>query len=250
MNQRPVQESVLRRLAILTVSFAISAAVQNVMLMNCIGPSVSDLYVANSNGTAERRLMPAGGFDYHASYSLSGKWITFTSERSRYGGFLQGRRTAGAKIVLVNRDGSGVEELTADMPNAGFPSWSADGKEIVYRSFGPKDMSLGIFNLQTRQTRVLTNGSDNLPYWSPKGSRILFTRSQGGNFDVYTIRPDGTDVRRVTDFPANGAHAVWSQDGKQIMWNSGEYGFKDEAALYDNSFQPYGSICIMNTDGT
>lgn len=34
------------------------------------------------------------------------------------------------------------------------------------------------------------------------------------------------------------------------MWNSGEYGFKDEAALYDNSFQPYGSIWIMKADGT
>jgi hypothetical protein len=31
---------------------------------------------------------------------------------------------------------------------------------------------------------------------------------------------------------------------------SGEYGFKDEAALYDNSFQPYGSIWIMNADGS
>ena len=111
-------------------------------------------------------------------------------------------------------------------------------------------MGLRIFNLDTRQTRVLTDGSDNLPYWSPDGSRILFTRSQGGNFDIYTIRPDGTDVRRMTDFPANDAHAVWTEDGKHIMWNSGEYGFKDEAALYDNSFQPYGSIWIMNADGT
>ena len=34
------------------------------------------------------------------------------------------------------------------------------------------------------------------------------------------------------------------------MWNSGEYGFKDEAALYDHSFQPYGSIWIMNPDGS
>ena len=34
------------------------------------------------------------------------------------------------------------------------------------------------------------------------------------------------------------------------MWNSGEYGFKDEAALYDNSFQPYGSIWMMNPDGS
>jgi Tol biopolymer transport system component len=54
----------------------------------------------------------------------------------------------------------------------------------------------------------------------------------------------------MTTFPANDAHAVWSQDGKFILWNSGEYGFKDEAALYDNSFQPYGSIWIMNADGS
>ena len=56
--------------------------------------------------------------------------------------------------------------------------------------------------------------------------------------------------KRTTTFPANDAHAVWSQDGKYILWNSGEYGFKDEAALYDNSFQPYGSIWMMNGDGT
>ena len=28
------------------------------------------------------------------------------------------------------------------------------------------------------------------------------------------------------------------------------YGFRDEAALYDNTFQPYGSIFIMNADGS
>jgi hypothetical protein len=34
------------------------------------------------------------------------------------------------------------------------------------------------------------------------------------------------------------------------MWNSGIYGFRDEVALYDNTFQPYGQIFIMNADGT
>jgi hypothetical protein len=34
------------------------------------------------------------------------------------------------------------------------------------------------------------------------------------------------------------------------MWTSGTYGFREEAALYDNTFQPYGQIFIMNSDGT
>lgn len=28
------------------------------------------------------------------------------------------------------------------------------------------------------------------------------------------------------------------------------YGFKDESALFDNTFQPYGQIMVMNYDGT
>jgi Tol biopolymer transport system component len=85
-------------------------------------------------------------------------------------------------------------------------------------------MGLRGLNLHDRSVRVLITGSENLPYWSHDGSRILFTRKQDENFDIYTIKPDGTDVRRMTTFPANDAHAVWNRDGKYIMWNSGEYG--------------------------
>ena len=40
------------------------------------------------------------------------------------------------------------------------------------------------------------------------------------NFDICTIRPDGTDLMRLTTSRANDGHAVWTVDGK-IMWNSG-----------------------------
>ena len=165
-----------------------------------------------------------------------------------YGKFLSGRSTGSGQIMIVNRDGTSPKELTEGIPNAGFPSWSSDGNEIVYRSFGPNEMGLRIFNLETHSTRTLTTGSDNLPDWSPDGTRILFTRQLDGNSDIYSIKPDGTDLRRLTTFPANDAHAVWSGDGKLILWNSGEYGFRDEAVSYDNGFQPYGSIWIMNAD--
>jgi len=206
----------------------------------------SSIVTMNANGTKKKVVYKAvDGSAFAPSWSPDGEWIVFG-----FGSFLQGRRSNPAKIMKVRRDGTEAQELTAGMPNAGFPSWSPSGEEIVFRSWGPDAMGLRILNLKDHTTRVLTNGGDNLPYWSPDGSRILFTRKQDENFDIYTIKPDGTDVRRMTDFPANDAHAVWSQDGKYIMWNSGEYGFKDEAALYDNSFQPYGSIWIMNADGS
>lgn len=34
------------------------------------------------------------------------------------------------------------------------------------------------------------------------------------------------------------------------MWSTGMYGFKDESTLFDNTFQPYGQIMIMDFDGS
>lgn len=52
-----------------------------VMLMNRIAPSVSALYVANTDGSGEHKLLTTDTFDYHASFSADGRWIVFTSER-------------------------------------------------------------------------------------------------------------------------------------------------------------------------
>lgn len=107
-----------------------------------------------------------------------------------------------------------------------------------------------ILNQKTKKIRVLTQGFDNLPGWSPDGKRIVFTRRRGdNNYDVYTIRPDGTGLFRCTDHPSSDGHAVWSADGR-IMWSGSQHGFRDEAALYDQTFQQYGQVDIMNADGT
>ena len=33
------------------------------------------------------------------------------------------------------------------------------------------------------------------------------------------------------------------------MWSGSDHGFRDEASLYDNTFQQYGQIYVMNADG-
>lgn len=34
------------------------------------------------------------------------------------------------------------------------------------------------------------------------------------------------------------------------MYSTAQYGFRDEAAIYDDTFQPYGQIMVMNADGS
>ena len=219
----------------------------SIAIMNKDGSNKRVVFKASTNCTSNENG-PCGameGVAFAPSWSPDGQWIVFG-----FGGYLRARNTSIAKLMLVKRDGTGLTELTNGTPNAGFPSFSADGKEVVYRAWGPNEDGLRIINLETKKVRVLTDQLDNLPGWSVN-NRIVFTRkSADNNFDIYTINPDGSDLKRLTNFPASDAHAVWSYDGKHIMWDSGEYGFRDEAALYDNSFQPYGQVWVMDADGS
>jgi TolB protein len=74
------------------------------------------------------------------------------------------------------------------------------------------------------------------PAWSPKGDRIVFSRLEGNIFDIYTIRPDGTDERRLTFGPGNKEHPRWSPDGRFLVYSSDETGNK--------------AIYIMRVDGS
>jgi Tol biopolymer transport system component len=218
----------------------------------------SSIAIMDPNGSNRKRIfeVDSAGLDpakvargmagaFAPSWSPDGHWVAFG-----LGEWFQERRTGKARIMRVRRDGTGAEALTDGTVHSGFPSYSADGKQLVYRVWGENNVGLRILDLEDRATRVLTTGYDNLPGWSPDGGRILFTRRVDAvNFDVYTIRPDGADLLRLTTNRATDGHAVWTADGR-IMWNSGIYGFRDEAALYDNTFQQYGQIFIMNADGS
>jgi Tol biopolymer transport system component len=167
------------------------------------------------------------------------------------GGFFQNSTTT-ADIAVLRPDGTGVQILTDGMGNYGLPSWSPDGRRLVYRAVGSHGKGLRIVDLETRVVRVLTTGSghENFPSWSPKGDRIAFTSDRDGNYEIYTIRPDGTDVQRLTRTPGNDAHNAWSPDGQWIAFTSARGGFKDEAPLHPYNPQPYGDLYVMRADGS
>ncbi len=159
------------------------------------------------------------------------------------------RVEGGAQIGIVNADGSGFHEVTSGVNNNGFPSMAPDGKRFVYRSFGPDGEGLRIMNLETKAITRLTEGYDNFPLWSPRGDLITFSRMAQGDYEIYTIKPDGTGVKRLTFSKGNDAHTSWSPDGEFIVWASSRMGFKDEGT-YTDAPQPYGELFVMRYDGT
>jgi Tol biopolymer transport system component len=159
------------------------------------------------------------------------------------------RTEGGAQIAIVNADGTGFNQLTSGPNNNGFPSMSPDGRRFVYRTFGPEGNGLRVMEVETKKATPLTDGYDNFPLWSPGGDLIMFSRLAEGDYEIYTVKPDGTGVKQLTRSRGNDAHMAWSPDGTQIAYASTRLGFKDEMT-YTDAPQPYGEIFVMRADGS
>jgi Tol biopolymer transport system component len=77
---------------------------------------------------------------------------------------------------------------------------------------------------------------DDSPSWSPTGNEIAYTSFQHGLGDIWVMRPDGTDQRRLTTDPAYDDIPMFSPDGQRIAFVSNRSG----------SLQ----IWVMNADGS
>jgi Tol biopolymer transport system component len=67
-------------------------------------------------------------------------------------------------------------------------------------------------------------GSARATYPGATNGRLAFGMNVGGNVDVYSVRPDGQDLRRLTDGPGFDACAAYSADGNRIAYCSGQGG--------------------------
>src|SRR4051794_37681018 len=221
---------------LLSLSLAVSAMAKDVMLMNRIGPSQSELYVANADGSGEHKLLNSSGSDYHASYSYDGKWIVFTSERSGYGQ---------ADLYRVHPDGTGLERLTDNPALDDQGVLSPDNTQLAFVSTrGTYRANLWILDLKTRPLRNLT-GQPGIqgdprkpdaflrPAWSPDGQWIAFSSDRNtewtdhGNhtgwehlqeLSVYIVHPDGSGLQRITGPGICSGSPKWSADSRQVVF--------------------------------
>ncbi|HXB70991.1 MAG TPA: hypothetical protein VNY05_22340 [Candidatus Acidoferrales bacterium] len=210
------------------------------------GTNVGDttIQTMNADGSGKHPIFHKDGASaFDAVWSPAGDMIAFC-----VGKYFRAAGLPSAQIALMKPDGSGYREIAEEGVNNGFPSWSPDAQRLVYK----RGKQLVILSIADGKIAPLTDGAhyDNFPQWSPKGDVIMFTTDRDNDFELYTIRPDGTGLRRITNSPGNDAHSVWSNDGEWVVFSSGRKGFKDEMALYDGVPQPYGEIFAMHADGS
>lgn len=186
--------------------------------------------VMNDSGKNIRQLTEGEVRDYSPTWSPDGRRIAFIAARDYEGG-------SPLAIFVINRDGGQPKQIT---PYSYFSdlSWSPDGSWIAYSSFN----GIYLVSLDGARNKQLTDQwTDSFPAWSPDGKYIAFqsTRDDPNNhFDIYVMRSDGTDLRRLTTNPAHDRQPSWSPDGKKIIFESNR---DSEDWIYH--------IYIMNADG-
>jgi Tol biopolymer transport system component len=56
--------------------------------------------------------------------------------------------------------------------------------------------------------------------WSPDGSKIVFESNRDGDWEIFTMNADGTNVTQLTQNTTADWYADWSPDGNWITYVS------------------------------
>lgn len=127
-------------------------------------------------------------------------------------------------IYTMNLDGSHVKLLLECPQKCHNPTWSPDGKQLVFQ------MGDDLYVLPVgggKPNKLVSGGINQFPSWSPDGQWIAFVRSQSLDYDyqsyLYLVRPDGSGMYALTDEFIKPRFLSWSPDGRFIVFQNGEY---------------------------
>jgi Tol biopolymer transport system component len=152
----------------------------------------NQIWLMERNGADPNNIPVITGWD--PTWSPDGKYILFASDRD---GTIQ--------LYTMNLNGKNLHKITNLPAIRGRSDWSPDGKFIVTYSGAAWKREIYIMNADGSNAHVLSpvGGNSQGPSFSPDGQWVTFTAyfdhpNDDNGCEIYIIRVDGTDLRRLT----------------------------------------------------
>lgn len=170
------------------------------------------LYTVGVDGRGLKQLTTGDISHYNPVFSTDGTKILMHTRRT----------TPAFDIYQINLDGSGLARVTETDDRHEFAaSLSPDGSRLAFHTIGvDRIVRLVVRDLQTGEETDLGVPESGLPNrstplnsyatsWSPDGSRLAFTILHEGDFEIFTVAPDGSDLKQLTDNDTIDVHPSW-----------------------------------------
>ena len=149
-------------------------------------------------------------------------------------------RTGDYEVYAIRPDGTGEQRLTNDAARDRGPSWSPDGGRLAFQSdrAGVGD-DIWIINADgSGAERLTSDPSSVLPGWTLGPSRVSFSSNHEGNFEIYTVNPNGSETNRLTNDSNRDLAPNWSPSGDRLVFQS------------DRASPPTFEIWTVGSDGS
>jgi len=134
------------------------------------------------------------------------------------------RRSGDRKSLLMSADANAERGEAALIGEGEYPSVAANG-QMVFKGWGNTAYGLRIGGIALDNVKPLTNvDEDTAPTLSPDGKKVAFMSRREGQWDVYVINVDGSNLKRLTTDAANDGLPTWSPDGNAVAFVSNRGG--------------------------
>ena len=164
-----------------------------------------NIYQMNEDGTHPKPIIQSYESDFSPTYSPDGKKLLFVSTRKGNPHlFIQD---------LVQTHAEPKRLTFAGHYNAA-PKWSGASNRIVFA--GELDGHFDLFDIDpkgfliNRLTKILNQGDNEHPSWSPNGRHIVFYSTRERKSNIYVITADGSLEKKLTDNFGHCSTPAWS----------------------------------------
>ncbi|MDH3601246.1 MAG: hypothetical protein OEU26_16640, partial [Candidatus Tectomicrobia bacterium] len=201
-------------------------------------PSV---YLRDLTSAHEERLTLRPGFALPGSWAPNGRYLVLSKSE-----------TGNSDIFLYDRDRRHLQRLTTHQGIDISPSFAPDNNRLVFTSNRDGSSQIYLTDVNGREpVRLTSTGHYNTAaVWSPRGDMIAYIgRAADQSIDIYTMRADGTNRRRVTQGGSTIEESPsWAPDGQSIMYTRVHNGTRERRIVRadgteDRELPGHGPVC-------